>query len=140
MDAEKKDPQTYKIIGAAMEVHQELGNGFLEQVYQEALAKEFTKRDIPFQKEVQLKIYYKGEQLDCTYRADFVCYEDIIVELKALDNITPNEEKQIIKYLKATGITRGLLINFGSPSIQFKRLVNSFILRKSAESLIEKAS
>ena len=132
MDADKRDPQTYNIIGAAMEVHNELGNGFLEQVYHEAMTKEFTKRDIPYEKEVQLKIYYKGELLNCTYRADFVCYGDIIVELKALDNITANEEKQIINYLKATGITRGLLINFGSPSIQFKRLVNSFILRKSA--------
>ena len=132
MDAEKRDTQTYNIIGAAMEVHNELGNGFLEQVYHEAMTKEFTKRDIPYEKEVQLKIYYKGELLNCTYRADFVCYGDIIVEIKALDNITANEEKQIINYLKATGITRGLLINFGSPSIQFKRLVNSFILRKSA--------
>jgi GxxExxY protein len=77
MDADKRDPQTYNIIGAAMEVHHELGNGFLKQVYQEALAKEFTKRDIPFQKEVQLTVFYKEEPLNCTYRADFVCYENI---------------------------------------------------------------
>jgi GxxExxY protein len=123
MDAEKRDPQTYNIIGAAMEVYQHLGNGFLEQVYQEALAKEFTKRDIPFQKEVQLTVFYKGEPLNCTYRADFVCYENIIVELKALDNLSGNEESQIIHYLKVTGFQRGLLINFGAPAIQFKRFV-----------------
>jgi len=123
MDADKRDPQTYNIIGAAMEVYQHLGNGFLEQVYQEALAKEFTKRDIPFQKEVQLTIFYKGEPLNCTYRADFVCYENIIVELKALDNLSGNEESQIIHYLKVTGFQRGLLINFGASAIQFKRFV-----------------
>ena len=111
MDADKRDPQTYNIIGAAMEV------------YQEALAKEFTKRDIPFQKEVQLTIFYKGEPLNCTYRADFVCYENIIVELKALDNLSGNEESQIIHYLKVTGFQRGLLINFGASAIQFKRFV-----------------
>jgi len=123
MDADKRDLQTYNIIGAAMEVHHELGNGFLEQVYQEALAKEFTRRDIPFQKEVQLTVFYKGEPLNCTYRADFVCYENIIVELKALDNLSGNEESQIINYLKVTGFQRGLIINFGAPAIQFKRFV-----------------
>jgi len=124
MDTEERDSQTYNIIGAAMEVHKQLGNGFLEQVYQEALAKEFALRNIPFEKEVPLTIYYKDEPLECHYRTDFACYENIIVELKAIDNISRNEESQIIHYLKVTGFQRGLLINFGTSGIQFKRFVN----------------
>jgi len=119
----QRDPQTYAIIGAAMEVHRQLGCGFLEAVYQQALAKELSARGIPFEREVELIVYYKSEPLDCKYRADFICYQDVIVELKALSALTGVEESQVLNYLKATGIQRALLINFGAPSLEYKRLV-----------------
>jgi GxxExxY protein len=113
--AEKvRDPQTYEIIGAAMEVHSLLGCGFHEPVYQEALAKEFTLRGIPYRREIELAILYKGEPLDVTYKPDFICYHSVIVELKALDKISGKEQSQVINYLKATGIERALLFNFGT--------------------------
>ncbi len=117
-----------------MEVHRELGPGFLEAVYQEALALEFTDRGIPYQRERDLEIFFKGQRLSCTYRADFVCYESIIVELKALQLLTGWEEAQILHYLKVTRLERGMLLNFGRPSLEFKRFVSSN-LRKSAKSV-----
>jgi GxxExxY protein len=132
-DADSRDPQTRAIIGAAMEVHRQLGPGFLEAVYQEALAIELADRGIPFQREQELPIDYKSRRLPCKYRADFVCYEDIIVELKALQALTGNEEAQLLNYLKATRLERGLLLNFGRPSLEFKRFVFPN-LRKSAKS------
>ena len=121
----KRDPRTYAIIGAAMEVHGELGCGFLEAVYQEALALEFQSRDIPYRREVVLPITYKRQRLTTTYRADFICYENVVVELKALKELGGVEEAQIINYLKATGIRTGLLINFGTKSLTHKRFVYS---------------
>lgn len=120
---DKRDPQTYAIIGAAMEVHHQLGHGFLESVYQEAAVVEFTACQIPFEREVNLPVRYKETLLPVHYRADFVCFAEIIVEFKALSNITNSEEAQLLNYLKATGLKRGLLINFGSSSLQYKRLV-----------------
>ena len=133
MAAGSTDLQTYAIIGAAMEVHREPGMGFLEAVYQHALAAEFSARSIPFASEVELPVYYKGERLNCSYRADFVCYNDVIVELKALKAITGVEEAQVLNYLKATGLGRGLLLNFGCPRLEFKRHIFSH-LRTSAQS------
>lgn len=121
-DFEKRDEQTYEIIGAAMAVHRELGHGFLEKVYQAALAREFSLRGIPFQREWCLPVSYKGE-LIAEYQADFVCYQEVIVELKALQKLSGTEEAQVINYLKATGLQRGLIINFGAPGLQHKRLV-----------------
>ena len=120
---EPKDPQTFAIIGAAMEVHRQLGDGFLEAVYQEALAIELSLRNIPFEREAVMTISYKGNPLECKYRADFICLNEIIVEVKSIKSISPVEEAQVLNYLKATGLHRALLINFGVPSLQFKRLV-----------------
>jgi GxxExxY protein len=123
--ADSRDPQTHAIIGAAMEVHRQLGPGFLEAVYQEALAPEFAARGIPFGPQVEVPVYYKGQKLACFYKADFVCYDGVIIELKALRAITSVEEAQLLNYLKATRLERGLLLNFGTPSLQFKRLIFS---------------
>ena len=135
----KKDSQSHAIIGAATEVHCELGFGFLEAVYQCALALEFQSREIPFRAEVPLAVRYKGKLLTCGYRADFICYEDFLVETKAIVELTRADDAQLINELKATGLERGLLLNFGAPSLQFKRLVRtaSENLRKSADNLEE---
>jgi GxxExxY protein len=119
----ERDPQTYAIIGACMAVHNELGHGFLEAVYQEALAIEFTRRNILFVREKPLVITYSGIQLSKRYDADFLCYDSIILELKALGALVPKHEAQTIHYLKATGCERGLLVNFGAPRLEYKLLI-----------------
>src|SRR5438105_481759 len=119
----EQDPQTYAIIGACMAVHSELGHGFLEAVYQEALAIEFSQRGIPFVREKRLAIWYSGSQLSTGYDADFFCYDSIILELKALSALAPGHHAQTIHYLKATGSERGLLVNFGAPRLEYKRLI-----------------
>ena len=98
----EKDPQTFAIIGAAMAVHRELGHGFLEYVYQEAFAMELKDRSIPFSREVDLRISYKGQIMDARYRSDFVCFGNVIVEVKALSQLSGIEDAQVIHYLKAT--------------------------------------
>ena len=123
MAKEERDPETFAIIGAAMEGHNQLGHGFLEAVYQEALAREFHARKISFEREVFLEISYKGLPLITRYKADFICFNNIIVELKAQSALTGVDDSQLINYLKATGFQRGLLINFGAPSLQQRRLV-----------------
>jgi len=115
--------EAYNIIGACMEVHSILGQGFLESVYQEALAIEFEKRRIPFVKEKKLEITYKDVKLEKYYISDFVCYDNIIVELKALTNLTSNETSQVLNYLTITGYSLGLLVNFGRQSLEYKRFV-----------------
>ena len=127
-----KDPQTYAIIGAAMDVHKHLGHGFLEAVYQEALALELSAREIPYNREVSIPVKYKDRVLKCSYRADFVCFETIVLELKATSQLTGADEAQTLNALKATGLNRALLMNFGAPSLDYKRLV--FNLRESAQS------
>jgi len=116
--------EAFEIIGAAMEVHTELGNGFLEAVYHEALEIEFLKRGIPYTREAKLKIDYKGIILEKNYTADFTCYDKIIVEIKALSELNTVHESQVLNYLKATGFKLGLLINFGETSLKYKRLVH----------------
>jgi GxxExxY protein len=123
--AQIRDPQTYQIIGAAMEVHRVLGRGFLEPVYRQALRIEFVARSIPFSAESELLIQYKGQELDCKYRADFICFGEVLVEIKAISQITGVERAQVINYLKATGFRRALLLNFGADSLQYERVVLS---------------
>ena len=130
------DEQTFAIIGAAMAVHRKLGHGFLVAVYQEAMAIELAHQGIPYAREVELPIQYRGQQLSTGYRVDFLCFEEVIVELKALDRLTTREDAQVINYLKASGKPRGLLLNFGNRSLEQKRLVLN--LRESAQSADER--
>lgn len=102
--------ESYQIQGAVFEVHREMGCGFLEAVYQECMAKELSKREVPFVAQQELKLYYKGEPLKQTYRPDFICYSSIIVGLKALATTTSEHKAQVLNYLKETGIHLGLLI------------------------------
>ncbi|MCK6568367.1 MAG: GxxExxY protein [Chloroflexi bacterium] len=117
------DPQTYAIIGACMEIHRQLRHGFLEAVYQEAAVIEFPIKNIPFEREVILPVRHRNIRLPSHYKADFVCFSEIIVEFKALSRIGNIEESQLLNYLKAPGLQRGLLINFGTSSLQYRRLV-----------------
>ena len=122
----RRDPETYAIIGAAMDVHRELGHGFLERVYQEALAIELNAREIPFEMEVSIPIRYKDSKLDTVYRADFLCYGAIVLELKALSELVDAHLEQVIHYLKATGLSRALLLNFGTTKLEYKRVVYNY--------------
>lgn len=115
---------TYKIIGAAINVHNQLGCGFLEAVYQEALELEFKFQNIFHQREKSLPIYYNQIKLHTSYKSDFICFNKIIVELKAVQHLTTMYESQVINYLKSSGLPIGLLINFGSQKLQYKRLVH----------------
>ena len=115
--------ESYSIIGAAMEVHRTLGKGFLESVYQESLGLEFKKRQIPFSREQILELFYKEDKLSKYFVADFICFDKIILELKSVSGLTSEHEAQVFNYLKATQMNLALLINFGSSSLQYKRIV-----------------
>ncbi|MCX6856063.1 MAG: GxxExxY protein [Verrucomicrobia bacterium] len=119
------DPRTFEIIGAAMEVHRELGCGLNEVFYQDALAVEMQLRGIPFVREPAYHVFYKGIKLPSFLRPDFVCYGEVIVELKALTQTAGREESQVLGYLKGTGFQTGLLLNFGAPSLFQKRFIHS---------------
>ena len=122
----ERDPQTYEVIGAAMEVHRELGCGFAEPVYYEPFAIELAARGVPFIGDVQLPIIYKGRRMRKTYRVDYICFDAIVVELKALPNLGSIEDAQLINYMRAANKERGLLLNFGARSLQYKRRVWRF--------------
>jgi GxxExxY protein len=116
--------ECYAIQGAVFEVYREMGCGFLEAVYQECLEKELRQRSIPFVPQKELRLFYKGEQLQQTYKPDLICYETVVIEIKAVKEIAPEHEAQVFNYLKATGLRLGLLANFGHyPKVQIKRII-----------------
>lgn len=115
--------ECYKVIGCAMEVHNELGCGFLEAIYQESLSVEFAEKLIPFTKEQRLDVTYKGRLLNKKYIADFICYNKLIVEVKATEGLHPEHTAQVLNYLKATSLKVGLLLNFGTTKLQYKRII-----------------
>jgi GxxExxY protein len=117
------EAETRAIIGAAMEVHNVLGCGFLEAVYHEALEHEFGDRGIPIVSQKELPVLYKGRRLNKVYVTDFVAFDKIIVEIKALDQLTSREQAQLMNYLKATGMEVGLLLNFGAEKLTWDRKV-----------------
>ena len=117
--------EVYGVVGAAIEVHKELGPGFFEAVYQEAMEIELTDAGIPFGSQEPVTIHYKGRPLEKQYVPDLICHEQIVVELKAVDALSSQEEAQMINYLKATGLRVGVLINFGTHGrLEWKRLVH----------------
>lgn len=122
----KNDPPTFKIIGAAMEVHNTLGHGFLESIYHDVFCHELELRGIQFKRELNYPAFYKQKRLSSTYRADLVCFGEIIVELKAIKTLMSAVEAQLLNYLKASGLQRGVILNFGSPTLQYNRRVWNF--------------
>ena len=123
MDSFLYKDETYAIHGAIFEVYRTLGCGFLEAVYQQALEVELTQRNIPFVSQAEIEVEYKGVKLDQTYRADLICYDKIILELKAVQNLLPEHEAQLQNYLRATKMRIGLLVNFGHyPRVEIKRI------------------
>ncbi len=117
--------ETYDTVGVAMEVHRNLGQGFLESVYQEALEIELKYLKIPYRSQEKIEIYYKNRPLEKFFIADLLCFGEIIVELKAVSKVLPEHEAQLINYLKATKSKLGLLINFGTQSLEYKRYLNT---------------
>ncbi len=117
--------ESYKIIGACMKVHRKLGAGFLESIYEEALKKEFFNSGIPFNNQVKLNVYYNGEKLNKFYKADFICYDKIILEIKSVSQVPNVFYSQIKNYLTATKKELGMLVNFGQSSLTYKRIINS---------------
>ena len=118
------EEETYAIVGAAMEVYYKLGSGFLEAIYQEALAIEFSLRGVSYEQQKELRIDYKGHLLDKTYFADFLCFGQIIVEIKSISQLSPHEWSQVLNYLKVSNLRVGLLFNFGNTArLEQKRLI-----------------
>ena len=117
--------KSYRIIGACFEVYKEKGAGFLEAVYQECLAMEFTSSAIPYKEKIDLKLHYKGQALKQSYQPDFFCFDRIIVEIKAVKQLKDEHRAQVINYVKSTGVKLGLLVNFGHhPGLEYERFVN----------------
>ena len=118
--------EVYAVVGAAIEVHRELGAGFLEAVYQEAMERELALRGIAFESQRELVIHYKGQPLSKSYVCDLLCFDSVLVELKAMDRLTGREAAQLINYLKSAGLSVGILINFGSHGkLEWRRLVQT---------------
>ena len=119
------DPRTFAIIGAAMEVHRILGRGYLETFFQQALGIEFELRKVPFQAEVPCDVTYKGHKLGGVHYIDFVCFGSVVVEVKARSATGLAEYAQVLNYLATTGHECGLLLNFGAPRLEYRRLIRS---------------
>ena len=118
--------EAYKIVGACFEVYKEKGCGFLEAVYQECMEIEQRLQSIPFVAKPPLLLDYKGTPLQTRYEPDFICYDKIILELKAVTELADEHRAQVLNYLKATGLQLGLLVNFGHyPKLQVERIVNT---------------
>ena len=136
MIEQERDPRTYAIIGAAMEVHKELGCGFLEPVYQECLEIEFEHSKIPAVAKPQLTLCYRGRTLRQTYQPDFICWGKIVVEIKAVSALADEHRAQVINYLNATGHQLGLLVNFGHyPNLEWERIVNTRTIKPATPAL-----
>ncbi len=116
--------ESYKIMGACFEVYKEMGCGFLESVYQECLMIELQEQKIPFIAQSELKLFYKGSLLKQVYKPDFICYDSVVVELKAVSDLTKEHQAQLFNYLNATKMRLGLLVNFGHyPKLEYERIV-----------------
>ena len=117
--------ETYQILGACFEVYNEMGRGFLEPVYQECLELELQLQEIPFESQITLQLEYKGHKLEKKYQPDFICFESVVVEIKAASSLAIDHEAQLLNYMTAGGFEVGLLINFGHyPKLEYTRLVN----------------
>ena len=124
--------ESYAIMGACFHVYKEMGWGFMENVYQECLEIEFGVQKIPFESHKELKLFYKNQQLAQTYKPDFVCYDKIIVEIKAISNLLDEHKAQVLNYLNASGLDLGILVNFGHyPKLEYER----FVLTREKENL-----
>ena len=119
------EDETYKILGACIQVHKQLGNGFAENIYREALAKELTKSEIPFEQEKKLPIFYNGSPLNNYLVADFVCFDTIILDIKSLGFIPQTLKQQVLKFLKLTNLDISYIVNFGEKSLTWKRYINT---------------
>lgn len=117
--------ESYKIIGACMKVHRGLGRGFLEAVYEEALEKEFVSLELPFKRQVKLNVFYEDQKLNKYYIADFICFDKIVLEIKSVKQIPVSFYAQLNNYLTATKKDLGILVNFGTPSLTYKRIINN---------------
>jgi GxxExxY protein len=118
------ESESYAIRGAVFEAYKEMGSGFLEAVYQECMEKELCRKEVPFSAQPELKLSYKGERLEQTYRPDFICYDEIVVEIKAVKTLGDDHRAQLHNYLKATGLRLGFLVNFGHyPKVKIERIV-----------------
>jgi len=121
------EEESYKILGVCIAVHKKMGSGFQKEVYEEVIQREFVKNEIPFEKKKKLSLYYEGNPLQKYFIADFVCYDKIILDLRSENFIHNNTKQQVVNYLKATNFQLGLLINFGEPSLKWKRLINTTV-------------
>jgi GxxExxY protein len=120
----RNDPQTFAVIGAAMQVHSVMGRGFLESVYADAMAVELRERGIDYSRERSIRVEYRGHVLPSCFRADFICQESLLLELKAVDRLIQAHTAQVLHYMRASGINKALLLNFGGDRLQYKRYVN----------------